>query len=76
MASLPDDTAKSEIIGVVAPKIGQLPFEYINKPSNRTTRLVANATDQSPLDGQNRWYEFSFKEAVFIQSIVINHRNY
>jgi hypothetical protein len=76
MASSPDDNAKSEIDALDAPTIEQLPFEYVTKPSNRTTRLLANATDQSALVGQNRWYDYKFKEPVFIQSIVINHKNY
>lgn len=43
---------------------------------NKTTRLIANSNNQGPVEGQNRWYEYSFNEPIFIQSISIEHDNY
>ncbi len=76
MASISDDAGKQEISEVEIPKIDQLPFEYVNKPTNKTALLLANATNRKSTEGQNRWYEYTFKKPVFLQAIVVNHQNY
>lgn len=76
MASDPASTAKQQIENLESPDIEELPFSYFEKPSNKTTRLIANSNNQGPVEGQNRWYEYSFNEPVFIQSISIEHDNY
>ncbi len=50
-------------------------FELFSKQSNKTTKLV-NSKDGYSIDGAHRWYEFGFKEPVFITKIEILSEGY
>lgn len=76
MATSAENPAKAKIKGKAAPAVGLLPFALIDKPSNKTSKLLANASGTAPADGQHRWYSFDFKKPVFIYRVVINETNY
>ncbi len=58
------------------PAVGGLPFELLNRRSNKTTKLVANSGDDTPMNGANRWFEYEFTEPVFLCEISVNMENY
>lgn len=76
MASDPASNAKQQIEQIDVPEIEELPFSYIDKPSNKASQLLANSVNHSSTDGQSRWYEYAFREPVFIHSAVVFHTNY
>jgi hypothetical protein len=53
-----------------------LPFELLNRRTNKTTKLVANSGAAEPMDGANRWFDYEFSEPVFLCEIVIAMENY
>jgi len=62
------DTAASPVSG--------LPFELLNRRTNKTTKLVANSGDESPMGGANRWFEYDFSEPVFLCEVSVTMENY
>ncbi len=62
------DTAISPVSG--------LPFELLNRRTNKTTKLVANSGDETPMNGANRWFEYEFSEPVFLCEIAVTMENY
>ena len=46
-------------------QVEELPFELLNRRTNKTTKLVANSGEYSPMNGSNRWFEYEFSEPVF-----------
>jgi hypothetical protein len=66
------DTIKS----APKPEPKQIPFTLLERPQNRTTKLLANSGDDRPVQGQNRAYVYSFREPVFISFIEINTTGY
>ena len=70
------ETNKQKVAETDSPKIGQLPFRLVEKPSNKTTRLLANSGKGKAIDGQHRWFSFSFKKPFFISRVVIHETNY
>ncbi|MFX0543838.1 hypothetical protein ACEWPM_019375 [Roseovarius sp. S4756] len=53
-----------------------LPFELLNRRTNKTTKLAANSGAKEPMDGANRWFDYEFSEPVFLCEIVIVMENY
>lgn len=69
--------AKKEILAErVSPEISHLPFKFVENHSSRTAKLIANSGATSSVEGQNRWFEYQFKEPVFIYRVVVNETNY
>lgn len=54
----------------------QLPFDLFEKPNNKTTRLLANATDRQPIEGRSRWFDYKLKGAHLVTSIEIDMTGY
>ena len=67
---------KDAIAEKATPELEQLPFNLVEKHHNKTTLLLANSTKTKPIDGKNRWFEYEFKEFIFIYRIVIHETNY
>lgn len=76
MATDAPKSTRDKISEKSVPKVDHLPFYLVDKRSNKTTKLLANSGDSAPLDGQNRWYTYSFKRPVFIYRAVIHVQNY
>jgi hypothetical protein len=51
--------------------ISDVPFELLLRPSNKTTKLVANSGQNAQVKSQHRWFEFEFSEFVFLNRIEI-----
>ncbi|WP_136439274.1 hypothetical protein [Pacificoceanicola onchidii] len=82
-ADLSSDTdfAKAEeeaakIDGTEIPEISDLPFELLLGKGRKTTKLVANSGDPSPISGSNRWFDFQFAEPVFLVEVIVDEENY
>lgn len=56
--------------------IPSLPFDLLNRRSNKTTLLVANSGSETSMNGANRWFEYEFSEPVFLTEIVVTMENY
>lgn len=76
MTEKAEKTKRDKIAEKGTPQIGQLPFRLVDKQSNKTTKLIANSKKTETVDGQNRWFTFSFKRPVFIYRAVVNETNY
>tara|TARA_R110000851_G_scaffold29460_11_gene81099 strand:- start:1930 stop:3303 length:1374 start_codon:yes stop_codon:yes gene_type:complete len=59
-----------------AKRVESLPFELLNKKTNKTTQLLANSGNDSPMNGHHRWYEYEFLEPVFLCYITVEMENY
>ncbi len=55
--------------GVILP--GELPFDLLQRPGNKTTRLVAVSGASEPVKSQHRWYDYEFKKYAFVIRIEI-----
>lgn len=53
-----------------------IPIELFNKRTNKVTQLVNNSSLDLAQKGQNKWYEFSFKEEIYITTIRVNLTGY
>lgn len=53
-----------------------LPFEILNRRTNKSTKLVANSGVTVPMDGVHRWFDYEFTESVFLCEIVVLMENY
>jgi hypothetical protein len=49
----------------------ELPFELLLRPTNKTTKLVANSGHNAQVKTQHRWYDFEFSEFVFLNRIEV-----
>lgn len=58
------------------PTVGGLPFELLNRRTNKTTKLVANSGDDTPMNGSNRWFAYEFSEPVFLCEVVVSIEKY
>jgi hypothetical protein len=76
MSTDPESSAQEKIRSKATPTITQIPFSIVDRPANKTTRLLANATGSAPIEGQNRWHSFEFNNSIFVYRIVINETNY
>lgn len=76
MATTPKKSKREVMEELLAPEIPQLPFSLIENHASRSTKLVANSGDTKPVEGQNRWFEYSFTEPVFVYRVIINETNY
>lgn len=56
--------------------VGNLPFDLINRRSNKTTKLVANSGVETSMNGANRWFDYEFSEPVFLCEIIVSTENY
>ncbi len=54
----------------------QIPFKLLKKPFNRTTKLLANSSEDQPTKGANRRFEYQFIEPVFLMDIIVSAENY
>lgn len=61
---------------VTVPPRSQLPFELLHGQDRKTTKLVANSGSTVPMGGSNRWYDYSFKEPVFLSEVIVDEENY
>lgn len=50
----------------------ELPFELLLRPTNKTTKLVANSGHNAQVKSQHRWHDFEFSEFVFLNRIEIS----
>ena len=48
------DAIEENIELVTDTSITELPFEFFSKPGNRTTKLLAVASDSKPVEGRHR----------------------
>lgn len=49
----------------ITPEISQLPFELLDRRTNKSVKLVANSGQVNPVDGLNRWFDYEFSEPFF-----------
>jgi hypothetical protein len=63
--------AVEDLAGDILALPDDLPFELILRPTNKTTKLVANSGHNSHLKSQHRWYDFEFSEFVFLNRIEV-----
>lgn len=66
----------NQVVETPTPSIDTLPFELLNRRTNKATKLVANSGDPSPMNGSNRWYDYEFSEPVFLCEVSISAENY
>ena len=52
----------AELNDMPVPDKQELPFELLEKQSNKTTQLAA-AASAMPIDGKYRWYDYEFSES-------------
>lgn len=76
MATAAKKPKKDAITETPAPEVSQLPFQFVENHANRTTKLLANSGTTKSVEGQHRWFEYQFKQPVFIYRIVVNETNY
>jgi len=76
MATDAEEPVQDKIRRKAPPTISQIPFSFIDRPTNKTTKLLANATGTMPIEGQNRWHSFDFKNPVFVYRVIVNETNY
>lgn len=67
---------KDRIEDVELPDILDLPFEFFERPSSRTTQLVAVSDSARPVEGKSRWYAFQFRSPVFVTDVVVDASGY
>lgn len=65
-----------QIHDVQPPSIESLPFDLINRRSNKTAKLVANSGIETSMNGANRWFDYEFSEPVFLCEIIVSAENY
>ena len=53
-----------------------LPFELVERATNKTTKLLANSGSTQPIDGRHRWHDYKFREPVFLTELQILTSNY
>ena len=58
------------------PEVTALPFELLSRRTKKSTKLVANSGDDSPMNGSNLWFEYEFSEPVFLCEIAVLMENY
>jgi len=58
------------------PEVLDLPFSLLSKRDNKTTKLVANSGESSPIKGKNRWFDYEFSEPVFLCEIIVEIQDY
>lgn len=66
----------SELENSSNPTINEIPFSFLSRPNNKTTKLVANSGEASPMRGENRWFEYEFSEPVFLSDVDISTKDY
>lgn len=53
-----------------------LPFDLIERPENKTVKLVANSGHEIEIKAKNQWYRYRFEEPVFITMVTVNTRDF
>ena len=71
-----EPTVEAELASVDVPTVGHVPFSLVEKHANKTTQLLANSGKTQPIEGQRRWFNYEFKEPLFITQVVVRHNNY
>ena len=66
----------SEIQNSAPPAVEEIPFTLLERPTKKTTKLLANSGSAQPIDGRRREYKYSFKEPVFISHVVVHLDGY
>lgn len=73
---MPKDKARADIENIQTPLAKEIPFDLVEHPGRKTTRLLATASLQSQLKGRHRWHDYNFKVPVFVSFIVLNCKEY
>lgn len=68
--------ALSKIQAIEAKPLEELPFEFFDKPANKTTKLIANSGSVEPIKGKAQAFSYQFKEPVFLISVEISTTGY
>jgi hypothetical protein len=68
--------AKAGIEEVQFADASELPFDLFEKPTNKTTHLLASSDSHAPLEGKSRWYEYKFKEPCLVCIVTIATSGY
>ncbi len=56
--------------------ISEIDFELLEKPGNRTTKLLTTSGDVKPVDGRRRWHEFKFRSSILVTSVTVETVGY
>lgn len=57
-------------------ELQDLPFDLLERATNKTTKLLANSGSTQPIGGRHRWYAYKFREPVFLTELQITTSNY
>jgi hypothetical protein len=68
--------ALSKIQAIEGKPLDELPFEFFDKPGNKTTKLIANSGNVEPIKGKAQTFSYQFKESVFLISVEISTTGY
>ena len=73
---MPKDKARADIESVQKPLPKEIPFDLVEHPGRKTTRLLATASLQNQLKGRHRWHDYEFKVPVFVSFIILHCKEY
>lgn len=51
-------------------------IEFFSKAHNKTTKLINNSVPDFSIEGQHRWYDYSFKQPAYLTEIRISSKGY
>jgi hypothetical protein len=66
----------SEIEDLEVDAITELPFDFFDKQSSRTTRLIATSGENRSIEGRHRWFDFKLSEPAFITTVSVSITGY
>lgn len=70
-------TRKSRrLLRLARQQLANSPFGLSKSTQPKTTRLLANSGKGKPVEGQHRWFSYSFKRPLFISRVVVHQTNY
>lgn len=67
---------ENQILEQEHPDLDSLDISFFNKRNNKTTKLINNSDVRINQKGQNREYEFTLKEPVYVEEISISTDGY
>lgn len=57
-------------------ELEELPFRYMKRPQNKTTKLVSTSANSMRVEGRNRSFDYDFKEPIFLSHVVVDAEGY
>ena len=67
---------EAEISSLDDVKIEEMQFWYFERQHNKTTKLASRYEAIEPIEGKHRWFDYSFKESVFLSHVVVKLDGY